>query len=186
MTERGASPDEMLFYRIVPAIPASVINLHFRLAHHKVAGWLVDAPRQTRPDVGLDLFAGAQVVQKLRRRAHRGHEQMVASPGACHIEQMTLGRVDLFQIGLVPHAFDSGLQVERRRLGSSVSVTPSRMKCRLLSSAPLATRYGLVVSLAAMLRRSSIIALIFACPTGPERLIRVSFSASSAAREMSA
>ena len=38
MTERGASPDEMLFYRIVPAIPASDFNLHLRGLRHKAAG----------------------------------------------------------------------------------------------------------------------------------------------------
>lgn len=73
MTERGASPDEMLFYRIVPAIPASALNLHLRgLRHKAVAGRVRSGSGTARP-----LARGRRTCQARKGRT-RGQEAVRA------------------------------------------------------------------------------------------------------------
>ena len=49
--------------------------------------------------------SAGEVVQELRRRIDAGHEQMVAGTGAGHVEQMPLGLVDFFEVGIIGATF---------------------------------------------------------------------------------
>lgn len=50
-----------------------------------------------------------QVIQKLRSRLHAGDQQVISRPGASDIEQVPLGVVNFFQIGVVADGFDAFL-----------------------------------------------------------------------------
>ena len=51
-----------------------------------------------------------KILQKLGRRLDACHQKMIAGTGARHIEQMPLGAVGVFEVGLVSYAFDARLQ----------------------------------------------------------------------------
>lgn len=57
-----------------------------------------------------DMFSYLQIIKKFRCRIDPRYEEMVSRPGAGNIEQVTLGVVDLFQIGVVGHRLDPCLQ----------------------------------------------------------------------------
>src|SRR5712671_380819 len=52
----------------------------------------------------------AQVVEKLRGRLDTRHQQVVAGAGAGNVEQVPLGVVGVFEVGVVGDVFDPRLQ----------------------------------------------------------------------------
>lgn len=52
----------------------------------------------------------AKIVQKFRNRVNACNKKMIAGSGTRHVQQMSLGVVDLFEVRVVSYGFDPGLQ----------------------------------------------------------------------------
>ena len=87
-------------------------------------------PHRIRPSGGQSHLP--QIIQKLRCRRNAGDQQMIARSGACDVEQVALGAIDLLQVGVIPAQ-------RRRGLASALIVeTLRRMRADGEGSADIA------------------------------------------------
>ena len=87
-------------------IEIQLLTFHVGLANIPVPLLL----RSLSRTAGRDGSPPQQVIKKLRCRCNARDKQTISRPCARDVQQVTLGVIDLLQIGVVAHSFDALLQ----------------------------------------------------------------------------